>query len=35
MSREIVFPPGLEVSDNMKNFVFGCLQRDETKRFDW
>lgn len=35
ITRQITFPPELNISPNMKDFVMGCLNRDESKRFDW
>ena len=34
-TREIVFPPGIEISNNMKDFILGCICIDEKNRFDW
>jgi serine/threonine protein kinase len=35
LTRKVVIPEQLQVSDRMKDFIFGCICIDETKRFDW
>jgi hypothetical protein len=32
---KITFPPDLQISNNYKNFVLGCLCIDESERLDW
>lgn len=35
LTRKVVIPESLKVSDGMRDFIFGCMCIDENKRFDW
>ena len=32
---KIDYPPHLNISDQMKDFINGCLKITEEERFDW